>query len=515
LAITITRPAPARDAGLLRSRALLALLLGALATAVSAAGSWIPSLWGDEVTSVMSAQRPLPSLLTMLGHVDAVHGAYYAGLHVWGSVFGFSPFSVRFPSAIAVGFATAAVVLLADRLRSRRVAVLAGLVCAILPRVTYMGEEARSYAFSTAIVAWLTLLLIVALGRAKPARWWAAYGVLLAVGVYTFLYVALFVLVHAIVVLLARVPRRTLAGWAIATGAALAATTPVVVFAVLERGQVAYLGSTQQLAPQTVFSGLWFGDWPFAVVAWAAIVVAVVFEARRRVLVNQAVGGGALFSGGHRVPTLVFLGVLWLLLAPLVLIGMHSLVPDFTARYVSFCAPAAAMLVACGLDDLLGVRRWLGAVAGVLVVLLALPITVAQRTPYAKNQSDWAQMASVVAARATPGDAVVFDESTKPSRRPRLALHGYPAAFADVRDITLKTPYPQAVSWHDEAYSVPDAAAHGRFTGVDRVWLIEYAAAPGHVDTYGVAALRGLGFHATGVGVPTHRGLITLYTRTP
>ncbi|GAA4349348.1 hypothetical protein [Microbacterium rhizosphaerae] len=54
----------------------------------------------------MSAQRSLPSLL---GNLDAVHGRYYAGLHVWGWMFGVSPFAVRLPSAIAVGLATSAV----------------------------------------------------------------------------------------------------------------------------------------------------------------------------------------------------------------------------------------------------------------------------------------------------------------------------------------------------------------------------------------------------------------------
>ena len=57
--------------------------LGTLATVVSLLGSWIPSLWGDEAASAMSAQRSIPSLFRMLGHVDAVHGTYYLGLHAW------------------------------------------------------------------------------------------------------------------------------------------------------------------------------------------------------------------------------------------------------------------------------------------------------------------------------------------------------------------------------------------------------------------------------------------------
>ncbi|MGJ4846590.1 glycosyltransferase family 39 protein [Leifsonia sp. Le1] len=516
MSVTVTRPLPERRVLRRDSAALLALLLGALASVSSMLGSWIPSLWGDEVTSVMSAQRPVGSLLLMLGHVDAVHGTYYLGLHAWGAAFGFSPFIVRLPSALAVGVATAAVVLLTDRLRSRRVAVLAGLVCVILPRITYMGEEARSYALSAAVVAWLTLILIVALSRDHTSNLlWVLYGVMLAVGIFLFLYIALFAVVHLIVVIASRVSRRTVLGWVIATVGGLAAASPLVVVAIMERAQISYLGVTQQLSPSTLYSGLWFGGWMFAAVAWLMIGVAVWGEARRRVQISQAVGGGVLFLSGRRIPTLVFLSLAWLLVPTLLLIAVHGFVPDFTARYVSFCAPAAAALIACGIDEFLRVRRWLGVAAGLLVVLLAAPVYVAQRTPYAKNQSDWSQISAAIGHNARPGDAVVFDESTRPSRRPRLAMHGYPVGFHGLRDVTVRTPFQKALTWHDIAYTVRDAAAHGRFAGVDRVWLIEYAASPHQADTYGQRDLSQLGFEQTAAPIHTHRGLIALYERTP
>src|SRR6478736_9910378 len=93
----------------------IAIAFGLVAAAVSAAGSWIPSLWGDEAASVMSAKRPVGSLLTMLTHVDAVHGLYYLGLHGWIRLAGDSAFAIRLPSALAVGAAVAAVTLIAGR----------------------------------------------------------------------------------------------------------------------------------------------------------------------------------------------------------------------------------------------------------------------------------------------------------------------------------------------------------------------------------------------------------------
>ena len=496
---------------------MLAALAGVLATVLSAAGSWIPSLWGDEATSIMSAQRPLPTLFRMLGQLDAVHGTYYLGLHFWGELAGFSPFAVRLPSAIAVGLAAAAVVLLAARLRDVRTAVVAGLICALLPRVTYMGEEARSFAFSAAIVAWLTVLLIGALGRDRPrALWFVGYGLLLAVGTYVFLYTILFVIVHGVVVAVSRAPRRTVAGWLIAAGAALLASAPLLAVAIRQNHQIAYLGAVQQLAPQTLFSGLWFGDaWPLALAAWALMAVAVTVEARQRILVARAAGGGLFFRSGTRLPSLVPLALLWLLLPPAMLIAVHAVVPDFTARYVSFCAPAAALLIACGVDDILRRRRWAGVAAGLLVLALCIPAYAAERTPYAKNQSDWAEVSAAVGAHAQPGDGVVFDESTRPSRRPRLAEHTYPAGFAHTTDVALDLPFAQAPSWHDTIYSVSQAGALGRFDGLRRVWLIEYAASPRTVDSYGIADLADLGFHPTTTRIATHRAVIALYERTP
>lgn len=516
LSVTMLRPAPSSGIARVARPATLAAVFGVLATALAAAGSWIPSLWGDEAASIMSAQRPVASLFRMLGHVDAVHGTYYLGLHAWGGLVGFSPFAVRLPSAVAVGLATAAVVLLAARLRGTRAAIVAGLLCAVLPRVTYMGEEARSFAFSAAIVAWLTVLLIAILDREHPrAGWWVGYGALLTVGVYVFLYTVLFVVVHGVVVAASRAPRRVVAGWALASAGGLLSSAPLIVVAVSQHHQIAYLGAIPQLAPQTLFSGLWFGDaWPVAIVAWALIALAVVTEARQRVLVARAAGGGLFFLSATRLPSLVPLALVWLALPTGILIAVQEVVPDFTARYVSFCAPAAALLMACGVDDLLRWRRWAGLLAAALVVALTVPAYLDQRTPYAKNGSDWAEVSAAVGANAIPGDAVVFDESTRPSRLPRLALHTYPAGFAATADVTLAAPFATRTTWRDSAYSVRRAAQLGRFDGIDRVWLVEYAATPSTPDTYGVADLTALGFHETTTRIPTHHALVALYERT-
>src|SRR4051812_39959882 len=162
----------------------LAAVIGAVSAVVAWLGSGTPSYWGDEAASVLSAQRSLSSLLGLLANVDAVHGVYYAFLHEWIRVFGSSELATRTPSALAEGVVVAGTVVLTARFATTRIAVLAGIVCAVLPRVTFFAVEARSYAIGTAVAVWLTVALVVLVQRRIRSRAaWAAYGLLLAAAV--------------------------------------------------------------------------------------------------------------------------------------------------------------------------------------------------------------------------------------------------------------------------------------------------------------------------------------------
>lgn len=494
--IAFDRPLPPQQPVPGRRAAVLAASLGIFATTVSLLGSWIPSLWGDEAASTTSAQRSIPSLFHMLGHVDAVHGAYYLGLHAWVAVFGASPFSLRFPSAVAVGLTVAAVVLLVLRLSTLRMAIVAGILCAILPRMTYVGEEARSFAFSAAIVAWLTLLLIELIRRDGRSRGlWISYAALLMLGIYIFLYVVLFAAVHLVILYLSglspAIRRSFYRSWTMATGAAIVLAAPVIIAALFQRGQIAYLQTTPQLGFLTLTVSVWFWQPWFAIVSWflivvvAAVAVLRFIQGRRKPVVERRTAGG--------LPSLELVAATWLLVPSLLLIGSQLVLYDFTARYLAFCTPAAAILMALGLDALSMRRRLLLTVGLLAVVALVVPVYLSQRQPYSKNNSDWANISAALAQNAKKGDAVVFDESVRPSRHPRLALHTYPAGFAGLRDVTLKLPYQQNNTWYDVPYTVKQALALGRFDSVTRVWLIEYSHS-GKPDTYGLSDLQGAGF---------------------
>ncbi|MEO7148046.1 MAG: glycosyltransferase family 39 protein [Terrimesophilobacter sp.] len=448
----------------------LASLLGVTGFLVSFAGSWIPSLWGDEAASVMSAERSLPSLFDMVMHVDAVHGTYYLLLHFWVDLFGASPVSVRLPSALAVGFAVAGTVLLANELFSRRVATIAGILSVLLPRFTYMGAEARSYAWSAAAAVLLTYL-IVKLVRARSSKKiaWIVYAVGLALGIYLFLYLALLIVVHGVYLLVSRPERHTIRRWTLATLLGVLLSTPIIVVAITQRHQIAFLAHRTRVTVAQIVSGQWFdGRWIdghgvnspvlgvswLAVACWALIAVAVIAAAR----------------GHYRRIPMVLVGA-WLVLPTVILLaGNAMLAPMYTNRYLSFCAPAAAILVAAGIAAL--PRRWMRGAAIVIVLSLVLPGYIAQRTEFGKpGGSDWAAVSAVIGHDARPGDAIVFDNSVKPSWRPRLAMHTYPEDYRGLNDVALLTPFEQTTGLWDSVEPLPQVAS--RLVGVSRVWALE------------------------------------------
>ncbi|MEJ3405904.1 glycosyltransferase family 39 protein [Rathayibacter sp. YIM 133350] len=494
-----------------RARVTPAALTGALGTLVIFLGSWNPSYWGDEAASVMSAERSLPSLFRELGYIDAVHGAYYLFLHFWIGAFGASELAVRAPSAIAAGLAAAGVVVLVQRFTDRRFAVLAGVVFLALPRVGFAGVEARSYAMSIAAAVWLTVLLVWLI-RSERRRWlpWLAYGLALGASAYLFLYLLLLAVVHAVFIVGTSSGRRAWKQAAVALVLAVAVAAPILAIAVAEKKQISFLARRDYAKPYSVLVSQFF-DWvPLAVLAWALIACLVVVMLQRRLTPLQREGA--------------LLGFAWLVLpTTLLLVGNAYVSPMYNIRYLTFCTPAVAALIAGGAAALPGIiqrlrerradpdrprRRiragTLTAEIVVLVLVMALPTYIADRGPYAKdNGSDLRQMAEAVDSISHPGDAIVFDQDTKPSQHPRLALRLYPAHFAGLVDVGLTQAYTDRRKLWDRVAPVADLAPE--LAGTDRVLAVEMGTEPG--EPIDVRSLRQQGFEVTGVK-QVHRTVI-------
>jgi mannosyltransferase len=487
----------------------LAVELGTLAWFVTFLGSWRPSYWGDEAASILSAERPLSTLWPELGRVDAVHGSYYLFLHFWIDLFGASELSTRFPSTIAVGIAAAGIVLLGARLFGRRVGIVAAIVFAVLPRVSYFGAETRSYAIGTAVAVWLTIVF-VALIRRRVTKLspWIGFGLFFALAVYVFLYLALLAVVYSLVLLVTPRPRLLLKRFVGAGILAALVAAPVLFFGLSQHGQISFLAHRHYVTFHRLIVIQWFGNPRLAIVGWALIAVAIVALVGRLHSAHR----NRLHHSGLRcrmmLPLVLVVG--WLVLPMVILfLGNAFVAPMYTIRYLSFVTPAVALLVAVGADAagrrlvaLSGVRalRFIVPVlAIVLVAGLAAPTDVFQRSDFAKDGgSDWRQASAALAANATPGDDVVFDETASASRKPRLAEYLYPADFAGLIDVTLATPHADRAGLWDTVHPLARVSSEL----APRIWDLEYGA-----DQANILELERLGYSVERA-LPVHRTVI-------
>lgn len=475
----------------------VAALLGAVGWLLTFIGSWIPAFWGDEAASIMSAERPLATIWRELGRVDAVHGTYYVFLHFWIDAFGASELSVRLPSTIAVAVAVAGTVVLAHRLftpssAARPIAVMAGAVMILLPRVTYMAAEGRSYASGTAVAVWLTVFFVTLLQRRITRRLpWIAFAMAFAVSIYLFLYLVLLAVVYGVAILADRPGRAVIRRWLAAIVGGVLLAVPVIGYALGQHGQISFLAHRNYVTFTRMFVIQWFGNPWLALACWTLIVVAIVALIRSR---DRSL---ALLAG-------------WLVLPMGMLVfGNIFIAPMYTIRYLSSSTPAVAILVAVGVSTLLrrgAVAGWIRVAAILALVGLALPTDIFQRSEFAKDGgSDLRQAAQVIGSNAAVGDAVVFDDTTRPSRKPRLALRLYPQYFAGLADVTLRTPYTQRSGIWDSVW--PIAAIAPALKSTRTVWDLELTTPGSTAVPANIVALERLGYTISRQ-IPVHRTVV-------
>ncbi len=253
------------------------LVVGVLGAAVSLAGAGRPSFWYDEAATISASySRSLGQLWQMLSNVDAVHGLYYLIMHGWFQIFPPTEFWSRAPSGLAVGGAAAGVVVLGKQFSSRTLAVSSGALCAILPRATWAGIEARPYALSMMAAVWLTVLLVHATRR-DNAWVWLSYGIVLAMSILLDVYLALLLLAHVAFICLYRRTRTVLVRFAIASVLAGCAVTPFVVAAMGQVHQIIWIAPIGRRTIEDVAVQQYFErSPPFAIVSALVVAAAIV-----------------------------------------------------------------------------------------------------------------------------------------------------------------------------------------------------------------------------------------------
>jgi mannosyltransferase len=412
------------------------LAIALLATVVSGVAASRPSLWYDESATISaSASRSLPELWRLLGHIDAVHGFYYLLMHGWFAIFPPTEFWSRAPSCLAIGAAAAGVVVFTKQFEPRTTAMCAGVVFAILPRVTWAGVEARSYAFTAVDSVWLTVLLVTSIRR---NRWWLwlLYSLALMLSILLNIYLVFMVPAYAVVAPVVGRRRTVVFRWVTASAVAVAVMAPFMLLARGQSFQVAWIfpvnwDNVIDVAQHQYFdnSGATFRP-PLGHVPFAILAAVIGFAA-----LALRLAGRWKPAGDTR--RLLMTCAAWIIVPTAVGLIYSAIVePIYFPRYLFFTAPAMAVVLAV---CIVAVARKPGRIASALILLAvaAFPnYLLSQRGPYAKEGWDYSQVADVITAHAAPGDCLLVDNTAYWRPGPiRALLAARPAAFQPLVDV--------------------------------------------------------------------------------
>lgn len=153
------------------------------------------AIWGDEGSSLLLSEYALADLWFHAAH-DVHPPLYFFLLRGWIELFGDSLWSIRGMSAIPGVIAVGLGVWLTRQLSTRRAAVLAGILLALLPTAVRYSQEVRMYSLLAVWLLGATLALVYWVRQPERTRYLATYVVLMAAGFYTHYFTALCVLVH-------------------------------------------------------------------------------------------------------------------------------------------------------------------------------------------------------------------------------------------------------------------------------------------------------------------------------
>jgi mannosyltransferase len=452
-----------------------------------------PSFTRDESATLAAVHRSFPQLVSMLGHVDVVHGAYYALIWVVVRVGGSGELALRLPSAIAMALAAAMVTLLGRRLVSSWAGLAAGLTFAFLPQVSWFAENAREGAVLTALACVASYCLLRALQTgalqqdAARGRWLAGYGVTLVALGLTNLFGLLLVVAHAVTLAWSRREYRVDRGFVLRWAAAVVGTVILVSpVAVVGYGQ---LHQIHWIKPPSLYALLsverLIGDTIPSLIVLAIVACAVAVSTG--LVSTRLAGTGADGPGrpAHWPAGLLSMALPWLLLPPAILLTASVIHPVYIFRYIVYCIPAAALLIGAALAAL---GRYAGPVALVVIVLAGLHSQLDERRVDG-HDVNIRRADHLVARHERPGDALLNISAQAGPRKgsgERTLEGAYPYGLARLRDISAGASPEQSATLGGTYASA--AVIRQRLSHVTRLWVVEWT------TPKPVPILDGLGF---------------------
>lgn len=153
------------------------------------------AIWGDEGSSLLLSQHSLSEIWAHAAH-DVHPPLYFMLLHGWIDWFGDGIFSIRtlsaLPGIITVGLG----VWLVDLLATRRAALLAGILLALLPTAVRYSQEVRMYSWLGLLLIGATIALVYWVRQPRRNGYLVVYSLLMAAAFYTHYFTALCVISH-------------------------------------------------------------------------------------------------------------------------------------------------------------------------------------------------------------------------------------------------------------------------------------------------------------------------------
>lgn len=381
------------------------------------------SLWYDEAFAVLFADKGLSAMLygtltPVAGGAADIHPLlYYVTLDGWMALFGSSPFAVRFWSVL-LGVATVGMVYLLGRdLFSRQTGYAAALVAAVAPFHVQYSQETRMYALLGLLLmaaTWCFVrgsrppapMLLPSVWRRWLARWgwWAAFGVLAALAMYTQQLAAFYLAALGVVPLFTR-NRRQMRGVALGAGIALVLYLP---WLAQLPAQLAKVGSYYWIpVPHPARLALTLRTFLSAGIDLPGMLAVYTLAGAMFILVFLALQAARALRRPRRTDRASLLFALWLFAAPVLLMWAVSQVrPVYLDRAL---LPSALMLyVALGwMFTRGGLPRPIAAVIAVVGIALSVASLQAHYTWRSFPNSPFDQAAQTIQAQFQAGDIVV------------------------------------------------------------------------------------------------------------
>ncbi|MDU8359887.1 glycosyltransferase family 39 protein [Pseudomonas syringae group sp. J309-1] len=319
-----------------------------VAVSVRLYGITYSAVWFDEAYSVLISETT-PSLIRFHTAQDVHPPLYYFLLHFWMMFFGESVFSIRVMSALMGTLTVLVSVWLMGMIASRRAAILAGFLSALLPIAVRYSQEARMYALLALCCIAATLMLVYWVKKPEHHRYLCAYAFFMVSGFYTHYFAFPCLVVHWLYLLFVRDRGQFLirkGSWWIANLAMLVLYLPWIPLLIEQLGRTGGVGWIPPMSLLTVISQIWIfftlepsSNWP---------IMAYLFVPLLAILV----GWGLLKRDpdSHRFNLLIVLYTY----GPILSMALVSLkVPLFWTRYFLFSAMGLPLLIALSLDHLM------------------------------------------------------------------------------------------------------------------------------------------------------------------